>query len=329
MGSFEFESIKVFVTSYCNLNCTHCYQYFDKNRYQLQFEKIREIVDFAVENRTKTLDFSGGEFFTHPFAYEILEYCLSKHINVNISTNATNIDMSFFKKHRETDFITIQISIDGTEQTHDARRGRGMYQKAINSARALNKLGFKVSASMALDEANYLDAIEVLNISYFSNVYFLPVALVGAAKINSSESVSLEYEETVYYVMKRTDCATLPFAEQIFPHVLAIRYDGGVYISPAAADYDLMCFGNINTESLNALIERFYASDDFKQITAVDNDNIEACNKCRVAKKCGRGCRLRALKFFGNMISPDPFYCRIYNNEFNDIPLGRLFWGEK
>lgn len=329
MGDFEFESIKVFVTSYCNLNCTHCYQHFDKNKFQLKFDKLREIVDFAVENRTKTLDFSGGEFFTHPFAYDILEYCISKNIRVNISTNATNIDISFFEKHRQTELITIQISIDGMEQTHDARRGRGTYQKVIDSAIALKELGFKVSASMALDESNYLDAIDVLNLPYFSNVFFLPVALAGAAKINSPESVSLDYEETVAYVMKTTDCEILPFAEQIFPHVLAIKYDGGLYISPTAADYELMCFGNINTEALSTLVKNFYDSDEFKKIAAVDNADIQSCNNCRIAKTCGRGCRLRALKFFGNMDSPDPFYCRIYNDEFKDIPIGKLFWGER
>ena len=41
------EVIEMCITSSCNLQCKHCYQHKEKNRYQLPFEKIIEVIDYA------------------------------------------------------------------------------------------------------------------------------------------------------------------------------------------------------------------------------------------------------------------------------------------
>lgn len=327
MGSYTFDRIKILVTSHCNLNCKHCYQHFDKNKYMLSREKVYEIIDFAVENNTRIVDFSGGEFFAYPYAYEILEYCYKQKLKVNIATNATIINTERVINYK--DYLTFQVSIDGLKENHELRRGIGSWDKMIKTVKKLYDEGFNLSANMVLDDKNYLDAIEVLKIHYFSNISFSPVAYVGAAKKETSDSDMEDYENTICYLMNEIECGGEPFNKQIFPNVLCLKYNGNVYISPVASDYDIFCMGNIENESLAKICEQYYQSNEFKELCTIDSRKIQECNECIESNRCDRGDRLRAYKFFGELNAPDPFLCRVYINEYDNKTIGDLFWGIK
>ena len=85
----KLDQMKILVTSECNLNCTHCFRSFDKNKYIISYDKIIELINYAIETSCNSISFSGGEFFTHPSAYQILDYCFKKQVKVKILTNAT------------------------------------------------------------------------------------------------------------------------------------------------------------------------------------------------------------------------------------------------
>lgn len=328
MQRLSIDTIKVYVTSHCNLNCNHCYQSEEKNKYQLPIEKLIEIVDFALEVNTKILDFSGGEFFVHPFAYDLLEYCYDKKIKVNVATNGVHLKIPFFERYRNTDLLMVQVSVDGTKETHEKRRGFGTYDKTLQNMMLLHKLGIPLTVCMALDEQNYRDALDVLHLPNVTKFIFMPVALTGAAGINCSERSSVDYEETICHILKTSPCTFEEFSSQIFPRTLAIKYDGNVYISPVASDYNLFSFGNLLEHSLRELIANYIHSNAYKKLTSVKQTQIAECRECSACTVCDGGCRLRALKFFGDILKPDPFYCRLYANKFTNIPLGKLFWGE-
>ena len=331
MHKFSFASIKILVTSYCNLCCKHCYQHFEKNKFQLPAKSILEIIDFAHRNDTKIIDFGGGEFFTHPYAYDLLDYCFSKGIHVNIATNATSVSREYFASLRHLDLVSIQISVDGLKENHESRRGSGTYHQMINNAKFLYELGLPLTASMALDEKNYTDAIDVLQMPYFSNVIFLPVALTGAAKNNASSNAAktAEYEKTMCFVMEGTECGDGDFQNNVFPSVLTIKYNGNVYPAQVASDYDLLRMGNVYEQPIEIIAENFLESESYHKLRSIRNSEIVECNTCASSDRCNRGCRFRAMKFHGEMLRPDPFYCRIFENTYYDIPLGKLFWGEK
>lgn len=329
MQNLAINTIKVLVTSCCNLNCKHCYQHFDKNKYSLSQAELINIVDFAMLHHTKTLDFSGGEFFVHPNAYDILDYCFLKKIRVNLATNATNIDATFFERYINTDLISIQISIDGMKENHDLRRGRGTWDKAISAARKLSSYGIPLTANMAMFTDNYTDAVDILSLPYFSNFSFTPVAYSGASTFYSPSELDEDYEQVLCQVMREFECKRTVFSETIFPNILTIKYDGNVYMSPVAGDYELFCLGNIKDTILEDLCNDFYKSATFSFMSNISADRIDECKSCSVNDICDGGCRFRAYKFFGDLLKPDPFYCRIYLDKYNDIPLGKLFWGEK
>lgn len=326
--NYSIKRIKVLVTSFCNLNCNHCYQYFEKNQYCLSKAELFRIIDFACSKKTQTLDFSGGEFFTHPNAYEILDYCFSKQIMVNIATNALTLNTDYFNKFIDTNVLSIQISIDGMKNNHDLRRGNGTWDKAIANAKTLYSYGIPLTANMTLDTDNYTDVLDVLELPYFSFCSFTPVAYAGAATLHSSHSL-VEFEDTLRYVYRNLESGTESFSDTIFPNNLAIKYDGSVYISPIACDYNLFCLGNIKETSLENICDSFTQSLKYKSLIEISSDTIEECNNCPANNTCDRGCRFRAYKFFGELLKPDPFCCWIYSNKYNDIPVAKLFWGTK
>ena len=105
----KLDQMKVLITSECNLNCTHCFRSFDKHKYYISNDKLIEIVDYAIETSCESISFSGGEFFVHPFAFDLLNYCYDKKIKVKILTNATKIGtFDFYEKYRGTDLLSLQ-----------------------------------------------------------------------------------------------------------------------------------------------------------------------------------------------------------------------------
>ncbi len=108
---------------------------------------------------------------------------------------------------------------------------------------------------------------------------------------------------------------------------IAIRYDGNVYPCTEAREHDEYAMGNITDMSLRKVIELYEANDANK--LSCKELLPEECVLCKARDICNKGCRLRSKHFFGDFNAPDPFNCRIFNDEFPDVPIGKLFWGMK
>ena len=323
---YNFEMVRILTTSGCNLNCTHCYQFFEKNKFILPKDKIVDIIDYACKNKVENLVLSGGEFFTHPDAYEILDYCISKNVNTVIVTNATLINLEYFKHCKYKNLISFQVSIDGMKEKHDLRRGKGTFECTIKNMKQLYTMGFSITISMAIDENNYTDIIEVLNIPYANKVNFLPIAYTGAAVINKENNED-DYQKFNDVMIKIYKSETeMKVSKNLFPNELAIKYDGGVYPSAVAQDYDILLMGNVLNKNIEDVINSYVCSDEFNKLK-YDINKIDECNKCKAKNICNKGCRERAYKVYSTLSAPDPFCCKIYKNEFPDVSISDIFWG--
>lgn len=324
MKRYNLERIKVLVTSACNSNCTHCFRSKEKNTEQISFEKLKEIIDFGIDNNCSCYSFSGGEFFTHPNAYDLILYCVSKGVNISILTNALEMDIDFFARMKSKELIAFQVSIDGKPDNHDLRRGKGSYDRTIQNVVELYKLGYKLSEKMVLDENNYRDLEYVLRLPWFSECMVLPVAITG----NKNIVFNREYEDTIELVYRRMiNVYGDTFHCTGYPHEIAIKYDGRVYPCTEAREHDECLIGNINEQSLRDLLLSYEENDD-KWIPC-DCIKLPECETCSKSGSCHGGCRLRALRFHGDISKPDPFNCRLFNNAYSDMPIGQLIWGIK
>lgn len=324
--AYNFKRIKVLITSECNSNCTHCFRHLDKNTYALSWEKLKEIIDFGIENNCKLFSFSGGEFFMHPSAYKLIEYCLSNNVSINILTNALQINIPFFKKLKNKNLLSFQISIDGLKEKHDLRRGIGSFDKTIANVKQLFELGFTLSAKTALDERNYTDIVDIFKMPWFSRVLVLPVAFSPQKYNDQFDSDEYKKFEQVIQLVYQTLANEDNYMCQCYPQELAIKYDGGVYPCTEAREHNECLIGNITNKHISDILTEYESQPEKKFICP--QATVEECKLCPRKSVCNRGCRLRALRFYGSLNAPDPFNCRIFIDKHANVPIGQLFWGE-
>ncbi len=138
----ELPTLSVFtlgVTTRCNLRCTYCCysgQYRNTRSHgskSLTSADIEPILNFIAHNaavRPITISFYGGECLLElPFIVECVA-CAQRRwpgeVKFEISTNGILLSNDVLEWTVSND-ITLFISLDGSQQTNDAQRGRGSF----------------------------------------------------------------------------------------------------------------------------------------------------------------------------------------------------------
>ena len=170
--------------------------------------------------------------------------------------------------------------------------------------------------------------LEVLKIPEFHKINFLPVAYTGAACKESHFYNELNYQyyenlvSSIYQKHMADDVVT-----GVYPHSLGIKYDGNVYLSPVAQDMEVFCIGNIFQDALEDILQNYLKNDSWGLINA-SHRIFQNCRQCSKKSECNIRSLERAYKANGTVEGPDPFGCRIFKNQFSEIPIGKIFWGE-
>jgi MoaA/NifB/PqqE/SkfB family radical SAM enzyme len=138
-----------FVTSRCNLRCSHCFYWKELNaasENELSIDEIRKIAR-SFEHPV-SLSLTGGEPFLRRDLKEIIrafrEGCGTRE--VGIATNGT-LEASTVETVRSIldegllSNLSVQVSLDGLEKTHDAIRGiKGVFKKTMSTLKVLKKM---------------------------------------------------------------------------------------------------------------------------------------------------------------------------------------------
>ena len=116
------------------------------------------------------VNIGGGEPMMRSDFFELVEYAVGQHVGVKFSTNGTRIDAAAARRLAATEYLDIQVSVDGADaRTSDRIRGRGSYGAARRAMDHLRDAGFgpfKISVVMTRHSVEQLDALETLAASY-------------------------------------------------------------------------------------------------------------------------------------------------------------------
>jgi radical SAM protein with 4Fe4S-binding SPASM domain len=159
------EEIGLDITQKCNLTCPHCYK--DSGQVtedELSTKEILTIIDEAVKAGIFCLFISGGEATCRPDLFEIVKYAHDKGINSILTTNGV-YGRETLDKILSANFIKIQISLDGPQKIHDSLRGKGNFEKSVDSIRYLKKNGTKVRINFHICEKNKNSIKEMVDIA--------------------------------------------------------------------------------------------------------------------------------------------------------------------
>lgn len=141
-------------TSACNLKCTGCWaaEYGHKNN--LSYDEMASIIKQGNDIGTYMYILTGGE----PLVRKDDIIKLAEEFNdseFHIFTNGTLIDEKFCKEVQRVGNISFAISIEGTEESTDSRRGKGVYKRVMDSMKLLQKHHLLYGVSICYTSVNY------------------------------------------------------------------------------------------------------------------------------------------------------------------------------
>jgi len=127
-------------TMRCNLRCLGCYAgQYPRSRDPLSFATLDRIVTEAKEMGTYFFTISGGE----PFVRRDLLDLYEKHDDATflVYTNGTRIDDEAIAAMQRAGNVAPALSLEGSEQETDFRRGAGVYAQVMETMDRLREAG--------------------------------------------------------------------------------------------------------------------------------------------------------------------------------------------
>lgn len=326
----NFFTLQWHITHRCNLRCTHCYQddytafasWSALESVLVQYEKLLRTYRFKGY-----LNVTGGEPLTHPALFRLLKAARDRDITAAVLTNGTMIGSYEAKMLRSCGVYYVQVSLDGTEKTHDAIRGKGSFRQAIEGIRCLLAQRIYTTVSFTAQRNNigelpklarlcreigvnklWFDRVvipideDVDRLSLTGDEYFQ--LLRRAAKLNKKHMVSCA--RALQFIPCEEKCVYHCTAGK---NLLTVLADGSVM---ACRRLPIIA-GNVHDSDLSTIYR------DSPDIIRLKNAPIPSqCQKCGYADLCGGGAKCITYARTGRYDLPDP-----------DCPLiSRSFKGE-
>ena len=153
-------------TRRCNLNCSHCGATKEKYSKELSAKQVKRLIDELSELKVPFFAVTGGEPLMRKDLLEILSYASAHGIKTGIASNGFFIDEKMALAIKEACVHSMQISLDGTEKTHNRIRGSNeSYKRATNALKLLIKQNIPiVSVATTVTPNNFAEMKDLLNV---------------------------------------------------------------------------------------------------------------------------------------------------------------------
>lgn len=281
------------ITPRCNLNCEGCYSSTAgniqrpknvKNKTQaktpLNREQWRKVIKEAGEIGIFVNIIAGGEPFLFP---ELIGLCEEfKDQTFVIFTNGTTLTKADYNLLKCSTNLAIIVSIEGSPEFTDKRRGTGVYKKALNTIKSLDQIGVPTGISATVTRMNFrywmnpenIDNLIKQNIRILFLIEYIPQAPLPQSKTELTDhSLLLKPEERKEFrarILKFRSTKPIfiihsPGDEEYFGGCVSAGR-GFAHITPAG-DLTPCPVSNIATHNLtNSTLREGLASPLFKEI---------------------------------------------------------------
>jgi radical SAM protein with 4Fe4S-binding SPASM domain len=323
-------------TRACNYNCSYCSFASSPNvTSAINTKGGMNIVDQIYDFGANWFGISGGEPLVRKDLFDIIGHAREIGLNISLITNGHFVNGKTFDNLVKNEVHTA-VSIDGTEHTNDAFRGKGAYAKAVFAMEKLSREGMLDCLVTTLTNVNCKEVGHIVDLAekygarmaVFHN--YIPV---GRAKENLELAPTPEQYEWVwneiYDLMQKHKGKPdinvyCPFFARIakergmpdFDDWFENRFLGrcffaGKYMGIIENGDVRRCgfnegykLGNIGDETLKEVWSELQTSEFSMSIG--DRNNLKGkCNVCEYRELCG-GCRTRSEIYTGDIFESDP-----------------------
>lgn len=195
----------VSITGGCNLSCRYCF-YADRmtSLSDLSTEEWEEGFRRIGEARVMRVTLTGGEPFSRPDFFRLVDAVVRNRMRYSILTNGTLIDertiAEFDTGRRRVRLDSIQVSMDGSRaEVHDLSRPFS-FHNAMKGLTLLRRGGFPVTVRVTISRHNMNDLegiarllLDQMDLPFFSNNEASPVG----AGCTCGDEVALDHVDTL------------------------------------------------------------------------------------------------------------------------------------
>jgi uncharacterized protein len=292
-------NVYLHVTFACNLHCLHCYAKAESSRKgAFSVENLVSTCHQAARLGFRHAVITGGEPLVHPDRDYLLDglASLRQEVKPLLTVLRTSLalpmnDNLLQKLSSSTDQVV--VSLDGNQETHDARRGSGMYELTVKNLRALveqhGNTEISLAAVLSLDQVNSAPGESVRALANdlgIRRTRFRPLLPLGRAIDSELDIVP----ETLWGYLGADEMLAYGFTPTTscgFGQNLYVEPDGNAYPCYAWCS-DAWKLGNINADDgLPGLI----ALKGFYELRKHTVNTNHLCCKCMLRYLCGGACR--------------------------------------
>ena len=312
------------LTYACNLACIHCLSSSGRrDPRELTTGEAKAVIDELRQLQVFYVNIGGGEPMIRRDFFEIVDYATRNGIGVKFSTNGAFIDADAARRLTASDYLDIQISLDGVDAaTNDAVRGEGSYATALAAMDHLRHAGFgpfKISVVVTRHNAGQLDAFKALADSYSAQLRItrLRPSGRGADTWHELHPTATQQRELYHWLLAHGEGV---LTGDSFFHLNALGESlpglnlcgagrvvclidpvGDVYACPFVI-HDEFKAGNVR--DLGGFTDVWRTSELFLELR--EPESAGACSSCGSYDACQGGCM--AAKFFTGLPldGPDP-----------------------
>lgn len=312
------------LTYACNLACVHCLSSSGRrDPRELSTEQCEAVIDELQRMQVFYVNIGGGEPTMRPDFWHLLQYAVDRQVGVKFSTNGIRIDKEKAEFLASTDYVDVQISLDGaTPDVNDYVRGPGSYDTAIRALENLNAAGFKdakISVVVTRQNVDQLDEFKRIADEHGATLRLTRLRPSGRGADVWDELHPLPEQQRIIYDWLMANGDNVLTGDSFF-HLAAFGESlpglnlcgagrvvclidpiGDVYACPFAI-HDNFLAGNILADG--GFKQVWQTSELFQELRSPQTSG--ACTSCEFFDSCRGGCM--AAKFFTGLPldGPDP-----------------------
>jgi uncharacterized protein len=322
------------LTNGCNLRCHYCYVHKQEQK-DMSWDTARAAVDYAACKGGRVgLSFFGGEpLLKKELIKDIVEYAKEAGqrsgciFHFKITTNGTLLDEAFLDFCTK-DNIMIALSIDGTEEAHNAHRilkdGGGSYAPVEKAAKLLLKYQPYACAMMVVNPDTvgmYADGVKNLfDLGFRYFICSLNYERQAAWTDEHMEELERQFDKLsdmyIKWTLDEEKFYFSPFEVKIRSYIdgddyceqrcqlalrqLSVDTDGRLYPCVQFAGEEWYCVGDV-----------FVGIDDSKRkaLYKLAEQTKGACADCAISKRCNHHCGCLNKQATGDINGISPVLC--------------------
>ncbi|MGD2089211.1 MAG: SPASM domain-containing protein [Candidatus Aminicenantes bacterium] len=297
----KLNNLYIHITNQCGLSCSFCYAQAGNNVEGefLPVDKIIRIIEDGSLLGFRKVVITGGEpLVYHDFLLLVrgIEQLKTGRgippvvLRTNLTGEFTGNTIDLISEV----FDEIVVSLDGSREYHDMKRGKGTYDAVMKNLQCFNDevRNQKISLAAVFDFKNTPKEIienekqhimDIKNHLDLKKIRFLPLLPIGRAKnmdLSRDRAEPMSISQWIRY-------GSFPGSNCGIGYVVMINPEGNVYPCHVYANQGYY-LGNIDEKNLKEIID----SKKYLDLRGINVDKIEKCRECTMRYLCGGGCRV-------------------------------------